>query len=437
VPEGNGGHPASAALPDGRIGFATVQGLIVMDPGRHRPDVPPLVLLDSVSGAESTSGASDHFIAPPGGGPLVFGFTAPSIGAPGSVRVRFRLRGRDRDWVEAGLEGRAVYSDLAPGDYALDLSARLADGPWSNPVTAATVVARPFWWQTAAARGLALVVLVLGLAGAVHLRLRAAERRNRELAREIRDRVTAEQEAHRHLLALARVGRLATAGELAASLAHELGQPLTAIAANAEAAAMLLASPARDPDRIAGIVGSIGRDGRRAAEVVRGLRTFLKRGEPEFAPLDVNHAVREVMTLLESTLASARVRLHLELADGLPPVPGDRVPLQLVVLNLTLNAVEALRGHESERRCVMVRTRRLNGHVRVSVLDSGPGLPAGQPQRLFEPFHTTKRGGMGMGLAISRSIVEAHGGHIGARNRGGAGAVFSFTLPVQRSDSRR
>jgi C4-dicarboxylate-specific signal transduction histidine kinase len=152
----------------------------------------------------------------------------------------------------------------------------------------------------------------------VQLRLRTVERRNRALSREIQDRVRAEEAAHRHLLALARVGRLATAGDLAASLAHELGQPLTAIVANAEATKILLTSPAPDSARVTAVVESIAQQGRRASDVIRGLRTFLKRGDPEFAPVDVNAAVREVIGLVDSTLLSAWTRLDLDLAPACP-----------------------------------------------------------------------------------------------------------------------
>jgi signal transduction histidine kinase len=200
--------------------------------------------------------------------------------------------------------------------------------------------------------------------------------------------------------------------------------------ANAEAAKMLLASPARDPARVTDVVDSIAQQGRRASDVIRGLRTFLKRGEPEFAPVDVNAAVRELIGLLESTLLSAHTRLDLDLASSLPAVLGDRVPLQQVVLNLVLNAIEAMREQEPDRRCVLVRTRPRARVVRVSVLDNGPGLPRERSQQLFEPFYTTKPGGMGMGLAISRSIIEAHGGRVRARSRSGGGSVFSFVLPA-------
>jgi C4-dicarboxylate-specific signal transduction histidine kinase len=270
----------------------------------------------------------------------------------------------------------------------------------------------------------------LTLASAVHLRLRAAERRNQALSREISERQRAEEESHRHLLALAHVGRLATAGELTASLAHDLGQPLTAIVASAEATKMLLAGPKPDHAHLQEVLSSISEQGRRASEVIRGLRRFLGRGTPEFTPVDMNEVVREVTTLLHSTLLTDRVRLELRLDDGLPLVLGDRIPLQQVVMNLALNAIEIMRDMPEPQRRILVRSRQTARGVRVAVVDNGPGLGKGLGQKVFEPFHTTKQGGMGMGLAICRSIVEAHGGTIHGRNCPRGGAVFSFNLPA-------
>jgi C4-dicarboxylate-specific signal transduction histidine kinase len=185
---------------------------------------------------------------------------------------------------------------------------------------------------------------------------------------------------------------------------------------------------------VRGILAEIGQQGRRASDVLRGLRRFLGRGSLELVEVDLSAVVREVMGLLDSTLTSALVRPVLDLADDAPAVRGDRVPLEQVVVNLVLNAVEAMRDRPGGERCLVVRTGHTPRCVRVSVLDTGPGLPGGRAQPLFEPFHTTKPAGMGMGLAICRSIIEAHGGRISGRNRRGGGAVFSFTVPVGSQD---
>jgi signal transduction histidine kinase/ligand-binding sensor domain-containing protein len=437
MPEGNGGHPSSALMPDGRIGFATVEGLALLAPGR-RPSTSMLVPhIDEVNGAMAAPPGGSRFVVPPGGGPVTLGVAAPFIGAPGSVRVRYRLQGRDQAWRDIGMDRRVTLDDLSPGDYVLDLSARHADGPWSVATTVARLTAQPFWWETRAAQGLGVTLLAGSLTGGLYAGRRARERRRRDLAREVEERKKAEQAAQRHLFALAQVGRVSTAGELAASLAHELGQPLTAIVANAEASRMLLDSPTHDPQRLAGILGNIAQQGQRASDVVRSLRAFLSREAHDFALVDVNAVVREVLPLLDSTRTSTEAAIELDLADTLPSVPADRVPLQQVVLNLALNALEAMRDSPSTRRCVLVRTRHRRTHVTISVSDTGPGLPLGTAHVLFEPLYTTKVGGMGMGLAISRSIVEAHGGRIRARNRHAGGATFVVSLPIDRASGAR
>jgi C4-dicarboxylate-specific signal transduction histidine kinase len=271
----------------------------------------------------------------------------------------------------------------------------------------------------------------------VQLSVRRVHRRNLELAREIERRHLAEDAARQHLFTLAHVGRLTTAGELTASLAHELGQPLTAIVASAEATRLTLAAPSPDRARVDEMLASISQQGRRASEVIRALRRFLGRGAPQFVILDVTAVVRDVMELASGTIAKDRVQLALELSDDLPAVRGERVPLQQVVMNLAVNAVEAMRERPHDERVLTIRTSHTPQQVRVSVADTGPGIDPDNVQALFEPFRTTKADGLGMGLAICRSIVEAHGGRLRARNRRRRGAVFSFTLPVTGSSELR
>jgi C4-dicarboxylate-specific signal transduction histidine kinase len=193
---------------------------------------------------------------------------------------------------------------------------------------------------------------------------------------------------------------------------------------------MLLGASGSNHAQVQEILSSISQQGRRASDIIRGLRRFLGRGTPELAPVDLNDVEREVMTLLHSTLLTDRIQLELQLARPLSRVHGDRVPLQQVVMNLALNAIEAMRDSPEQRRCLVVRSRPTRRGVRVSVADAGAGLGRESTQRMFEPFQTTKPGGMGMGLAICRSIVEAHGGTIRARNRPAGGAIVSFTLPT-------
>jgi PAS domain S-box-containing protein len=244
-------------------------------------------------------------------------------------------------------------------------------------------------------------------------------------------RKSAEEEAQRLRDQLARVARVTTMGELAAAIAHEINQPLCAIVSNAQAAQRLLAGAAADLGEVREALQDIVADGRRASMVIGRIRTLLQKRPPEHAPLDLNEATREVVALVQHQLARQGITLSLDLAADLPPVVGDRVQLQQVVLNLMVNAVEALGHVTAGPRELSLRSARTDRErVAVSVRDSGPGIAPGQVERVFDAFFTTKPGGMGIGLAISRSILETHGGRIWADPDAGGGAAFHFTLPV-------
>ncbi len=430
VPEGNGGHPAVARLADGRLAFATVRGLALVerDAWQRLSSLSPVI--EAVRGATADSGEGTAYTVPPGGGPVEIRFTAPAISTPGDVRVRYQLVGLDPGWLDAGSERRAIYSQLSPGRYTFRLSARHASAVWGDPVDALTVRVLPHWWQTWVVRVLSTLGVAAALVALVRRRVRALEARNSALTTEMQERKRAEAEAHRHLMALAHVGRVSTAGQLTASLAHELGQPLMAISAHAEAARMLLDAPTLDQALLVECVTDVAEQAHRASEVVRRFRQLLGRGQSVTAPLDMSDVVREVMTLVDSTLRAASTQATLQLADALPSVSGDRLLLGQVVINLVVNAVDAMRALPEDQRHLVVRTAATSTRVRVSVMDQGHGIEPAIASRLFDAFASTKADGMGMGLAISRSIVEAHGGRLQARNRGGSGALFSFTLPV-------
>jgi two-component system sensor kinase FixL len=220
-------------------------------------------------------------------------------------------------------------------------------------------------------------------------------------------------------------------GELTASLAHELTQPLTAILHNAQAARRTLEAGAVNLEEIREILADIVEDDRRAGEVIHRLRGLLKKGNLEFATLDVNEMVIEMTRLVSTEAALRDVSVHLELAPQLPPVRGDRVQLQQVILNLVLNGLDAMREQVAAARTLVIQTGMdSSGAIRMAVRDSGPGIDAGALDDIFQAFYTTKADGLGMGLAIARSIVEAHGGWLEARNDPAGGATFSFTLPL-------
>jgi len=236
---------------------------------------------------------------------------------------------------------------------------------------------------------------------------------------------------------LAHVTRVTTLGELTASIAHEVNQPLAGIVINGEASLRWLGHQTPDMDEVRHAVERIISDARRASDVIRRIRDLAKKATPEMAPIDVNDIIDDGLLLVQRQVLNQRVDLQLDLESGLPPVLGDRVQLQQVVINLVINGIEAMVHVTDRPRRMLLRSHRDEGlQVLVSVQDSGVGIDPENANRLFNAFYTTKREGMGMGLSISRSIVEAHGGRIWATNNEGSGATIQFALPVYRESER-
>ena len=222
-------------------------------------------------------------------------------------------------------------------------------------------------------------------------------------------------------------------GELSGSLAHELNQPLTAILSNAQAAQRFLAQSPPRLDKLAEILSDIVKSDHRAGAVIQRLRSMLRKESAQRNPLDINDVVEESLRLMRSDLLNRQVVVSTDLGEALPAVSGDRNQLQQVLLNFMMNGCDAMDGREVDGR-LRVRTRETaNGNVEVSVADRGTGIPAADLERIFEPFVTTKSHGMGLGLTICRSIVEAHGGRLWATNNPDGGATLHFELPAQRT----
>jgi PAS domain S-box-containing protein len=234
---------------------------------------------------------------------------------------------------------------------------------------------------------------------------------------------------------LAHVARVSTMGELATSLAHELSQPLGAILRNAEAAELILQASPPDLEEVRDILADICKDDQRAGAVIDRMRSLLKRREVEHSLLDLNQLAREVITLVGPEAGARKVRLALDPASSLALVRGNRVQLQQVLLNLLLNAMDAMNDPAADDRRVTVRIQAAGTQVAVVVRDTGQGIPADKLGHIFEPFFTTKPNGLGVGLPISRKIIEAHGGSIRAENAPDGGAAFCFTLPVAKEES--
>jgi signal transduction histidine kinase/integral membrane sensor domain MASE1/GAF domain-containing protein len=249
---------------------------------------------------------------------------------------------------------------------------------------------------------------------------------------DVSERRHAEIEAQKSRQELAHFLRVSTLGELTTSLAHELNQPLAAILANAQAASYFIdESHTHDPAQVQEMLADIASEGVRAGEIIRRLRDLLRKGESLHAALDVNALVREVVSLLASDAVIRGVSLRFDARPSHLMVRGDRVQLQQVLLNVVINAMEAMATNRDQEAVVVLRTETIGeGLAGVSIEDTGPGLQTAAPGDVFEPFYTTKSQGLGMGLSIARSIVVAHGGSIAARNNPDRGATFTILLPA-------
>jgi C4-dicarboxylate-specific signal transduction histidine kinase len=251
-----------------------------------------------------------------------------------------------------------------------------------------------------------------------------------------RERVRANEELQAAQAELAHVARLTTMGELAASIAHEINQPLGAILTNAETADAILKS--QSPDiaalpaivELKDIVNDILHDDRRAGEVIRRIRSLVTKAPFELKNLDLNDLVRDTVELLTSVAGARKVELVSRIAQDVLPILGDRIQLQQVILNLVVNGIDAMKDTPSENRIVSIRTSCVENFAQLSVSDRGSGIPKDKLKAVFEPFYTNKAGGMGMGLSIARTIIEAHQGLIRAENRDHGGASFRIRLPL-------
>ena len=247
---------------------------------------------------------------------------------------------------------------------------------------------------------------------------------------DVTQRKRAEIEAEHHRQELAHLTRVSVLGALSGALAHELNQPLAAILTNAQAASRIISQEPVDMEEIRQILDDIMHDDKRAGDVIKHLRALLKKGESQMQAISVNGIVSDVLALAHSDLILKDVAISVELGDSLPIIHGDPIQIQQVLLNLIVNACEAMNARPSGDRLLFVQTANGSGHVKISVTDSGEGISPEGPEKLFEPFFTTKTLGLGLGLPICRSIVAAHGGRLWAEPAPTCGAIFHVELPV-------
>jgi signal transduction histidine kinase/ligand-binding sensor domain-containing protein len=417
--------PHITKAPDGKLWFVAYDGVTVVDP-RHLATnpIPPPVHIEQVIADRKTYDASAPIRLPPLLRDLQIDYTALSFVAPEKVRFLYKLEGRDRAWQDPGNRRQAFYTDLAPGNYRFHVIAANNSGVWNREGATLEFSIAPAFWQTRWFLALIAAALLLSFGAIYQMRVMQLKRRA-ALARE-------SDERQREMLAqLARANRLATMGQLAASIAHEVKNPIAAAVTNAQAAQRWLAAQPPNLEEVRDALSGVANAGRSASDVIDRIRAFVKNEPPKKEPLDINEKVGSVLVLTRSEAEKNRVAVMTELGTDLPPVEGDPVQVQQVLLNLIMNAIEAMSSiHGAPRELLILSENAKPGFVAVEVRDSGPGLPPEGLDALFDAFYTTKPTGLGMGLSISRSIIEAHGGKLTVAANVPRGAIFRFTMPV-------
>jgi signal transduction histidine kinase/ligand-binding sensor domain-containing protein len=418
--------PRGGKSADGKLWFMVPDGISVVDP-HHLPfnRRPPPVHIERVI-ADGTD-LTERSQLPPLVHDLQIDFTALSLVTPERVRFRYKLEGWDSDWKDVGDRRQAFYTGLGPGRYQFRVTASNNDGVWNEAGTTLDFFVAPAYYQTTWFRlaGLAVVFALLWVL--YHLRLMALAR---EFNARVEERKRAEEALRELESDLAHMNRLSIMGELTASLAHEITQPIAAARNNARAALNFLDKDQPQMGKVRKALGGVLADADRAGDIIDRIRDQVKKAPPRKDHFDLNEAINEVLVLAQSAITKHGVSLQTRLTEEAPPVEGDRVQLQQVALNLVLNAVEAMGSVEAGPRELLISTEQsqVNG-VLVTVRDSGPGIDPEQLERVFEAFYTTKSNGVGMGLSICRSIINAHGGRLWADANESRGAVFQFTLP--------
>ena len=423
--------PTAIEGTDGRLWFAVNDGVVWLDPTRASNRTPsPPVSIQSVTADDKVYEMDQRPELPAGTSNIQISYAAVSLLNPEAIRFRHRLRGMEDEWHEAGRSTSVSYRNLPPGSYHFEVGASDANGTWSDKTATAEFTILPAYYQTNWFRALCAGLFLAMLWMAYRLRVRHLQRRFEMTLRaeeKLREKDSALETTRTEL---ARVSRLTTLGELTTSIAHEVSQPLGAMVASAGACARWLAADPPAMTEARTTLDNIVADGKRAREVIARIRALAKRQAPRMDLLDLNREILEVLALTEQELRSHDIVLETKLDSTLPQVKADRVQLQQVLLNLILNSIEAMSAvNDRPRELTIVSAQGADGVV-VEVRDSGIGARTGRAEQVFEAFYTTKAEGLGIGLSISRSIVEAHGGRLWVAPNEPHGAVFRVALPV-------
>ena len=371
-------------------------------------DKEPLKRIFEVANAPIFSYDTVYFNGEIVGGPMF----SPAEGARPTAAVAVRMLGGEKG---GGIKVPPI--ELSAPKYDWRQLQRWNISETRLPPGSEVLFREPTAWERYSTQIALITAVILAQAGLI-LALLNAHRRRR----------LAEVQSRQRMTELARVVRFSTAGELTASIAHEINQPLGSILTNAETADAILQSPTPDIAELKDIVKDIVKDDRRAGEVVRRMRSLLKKTPFELKSLDFNDLVRETVKLVVAV--GRKVELVSVITPDALPILGDRIQLQQVILNLVTNGIDAMKDTPNEDRVISIRTSRVEKFAELSVSDCGPGIPEDKIKEVFEPFFTSKAEGMGMGLSIARTIIEAHNGRIWAENEPG-GATFRIRLPLE------
>ncbi|HEX5819297.1 MAG TPA: ATP-binding protein [Gemmatimonadales bacterium] len=432
LPEGNGGFPNTwfdAAAE--RWWVATVDGVASVTMAAAPYEMRPLhVRIDDVRFDGTSAGTPDTARVPASVNALEFRFSSPLFGATELARLRYRLRDHDRDWLDAGDARVARYASVAPGRYVFEVRIVRNFGAPEEASQSIPVLVQPRWWETPTARALALALGVALVWAVFQWLTRRIRERNRALQREMAERERAERQAADAARELAHLSRLATAGELATSIAHELNQPLAAVMGSAQQARRLAAMG--EQEQLRPTLDAIVDQSERAADVIRSLRAFVLKQQSWDPDVALEDVVADTVRLLRQELSGRSVAVEFHDDRGKrAAVQGSAVQLQQVLANLLLNAADAMAELPPARRRATIRIRNEDeGSVRLSVADTGPGIPPAVLPELFQSFFTTKPDGLGLGLSLSRSIIEAHAGRLWAECPPEGGSVFHIVLPL-------
>jgi len=410
--------PTALATADGRVWFETMGGLVWIDAARPSENnlVPPITLWGLKSDGQLFPYRGETLQLPVHTTSLQFEYSAGSLMVPEHVRFRYKLIGLDHDWQEAGGRREAFYTNLGPGTYTFQVIGSNNDGVWNATGASMVFTIAPAFYQANWFYALCVAAVLVLIWALVQLRLRQLHKRHEAL--------------NQSRLEMAHVARLATLSAMTASITHEVSQPISGILTNSNTCARMLAG---DPPNVAGAAETVRRtirDANRANEVIKRLRAMFAKKAPSIERVDLNDAAREVIAMSSAELRQRGSVLQTDFAEPLSAISGDRVQLQQVILNLLLNAADAMASINDRPRTLRVQTK-IHGtdSVKLLVRDSGVGLDPRSMEKLFEAFYTTKAQGLGIGLAISRSIIESHNGQLWAVSNDGPGATFGFTIP--------